>query len=198
MLVGAGYAVFSSRRGRRTEGARPCETWSLRRAPGKTCHHAILLTGSDGNRQALRCRIGRSGISVFKREGDGATPAATLAVAGGYMRREAWPVRGRTLAGITPSNGWCDAPGHPCYNRPVKLPFAASHEDMFRSDGLYDACLVLDWNLAPRRRHRGSAIFLHLAREGDYPTEGCIAVSRRQMDFMLRRMPAKVVIRVIA
>ncbi|MEZ5789677.1 MAG: hypothetical protein R3D34_02385 [Nitratireductor sp.] len=183
----------------RHEGRKwPREIWSLRRAPGKICHHAILLIGSKGNIRALRCVIGRSGISVFKREGDGATPAAQLGLLGGYMARRAWPVRNRELLAITPDKGWCDAPTHSCYNRPVRLPFSASHETLHRPDGLYDICLVLDWNIAPRQRYRGSAIFFHLARHGGEPTEGCIAVSRRHMDLILRRLATNIVIRVIA
>ena len=46
------------------------------------------------------------------------------------------------------------------------MPYAASHERMLRADDLYDACIVLDWNIGPRRRGRGSAIFFHLARPG--------------------------------
>jgi L,D-peptidoglycan transpeptidase YkuD (ErfK/YbiS/YcfS/YnhG family) len=57
---------------------------------------------------------------------------------------------------------------------------------MLRGDGLYDFCIVLDWNIRPRRRNGGSAIFMHLARPGFRPTEGCIAVDRRTM---LRLLP---------
>jgi L,D-peptidoglycan transpeptidase YkuD (ErfK/YbiS/YcfS/YnhG family) len=57
---------------------------------------------------------------------------------------------------------------------------------MRRADGLYDVVIVLDWNMRPAIRGRGSAIFLHLARPGYTPTEGCVAVSRRTM---LRLLP---------
>jgi L,D-peptidoglycan transpeptidase YkuD (ErfK/YbiS/YcfS/YnhG family) len=57
---------------------------------------------------------------------------------------------------------------------------------MLRGDRLYDVCIVLGWNVRPRRRNGGSAIFLHLARPGFLPTEGCIAVERRTM---LRLLP---------
>jgi L,D-peptidoglycan transpeptidase YkuD (ErfK/YbiS/YcfS/YnhG family) len=68
----------------------------------------------------------------------------------------------------------------------VRLPFAASHETLLRDDGLYDCVIVLGWNIAPRARFRGSAIFMHLARDGFAPTEGCIALSRRDMARLLR------------
>ncbi len=82
-------------------------------------------------------------------------------------------------------DGWCDAPGNRNYNRLVRLPYRASHERMRRQDGLYDVCIVLDWNIRERRQGRGSAIFLHLARPGYAPTEGCIALSRRDMARLL-------------
>jgi L,D-peptidoglycan transpeptidase YkuD (ErfK/YbiS/YcfS/YnhG family) len=66
------------------------------------------------------------------------------------------------------------------------MPYGASHETMRRTDRLYDVCLVLDWNLLPRRRARGSAIFFHLARPGFTPTQGCVAVTQR---VMLRLLP---------
>ncbi len=83
--------------------------------------------------------------------------------------------------------GWCDAPSDPCYNRPVALPFRASHEKMLRTDRLYDVCIVLDWNFSRRARNRGSAIFMHLTREDRGPTQGCIALDPA---LMRRLLPA--------
>jgi L,D-peptidoglycan transpeptidase YkuD (ErfK/YbiS/YcfS/YnhG family) len=59
-----------------------------------------------------------------------------------------------------------------------------------RDDRLYDVCLVLDWNLPPfgRKRNGGSAIFLHVARPGFPPTEGCIAVAPETMRALLPRI----------
>lgn len=50
-----------------------------------------------------------------------------------------------------------------------------------RQDALYDVILVLGYNDRPRIRGRGSAIFVHLAREGYTPTEGCVAFSRQDL-----------------
>jgi L,D-peptidoglycan transpeptidase YkuD (ErfK/YbiS/YcfS/YnhG family) len=105
----------------------------------------------------------------------------------GFVRRDrpALPASRLPLVPILPDMGWCDAPRHPLYNRLVRLPFAASHETLTRSDGLYDVCLVLDWNRTCRRRHGGSAIFLHIARPDYSPTEGCIAVSATAMRYII-------------
>lgn len=92
---------------------------------------------------------------------------------------------------------WCDAPGDPNYNRLVKAPFSPSHEEMARTDGLYDVCLVLDWNVRSRRRNRGSAIFMHLIRPGFEPTAGCVAVRPRDMRRILTHLKNNSRIRIL-
>ncbi len=59
---------------------------------------------------------------------------------------------------------------------------------MSRKDGLYDICLVLDWNIRSRARYRGSAIFFHLIRPGYEPTAGCIAVSLKDMRRLIQHI----------
>ncbi|MBN9071931.1 MAG: L,D-transpeptidase family protein [Rhizobiales bacterium] len=142
------------------------------------------------------CALGRGGIVTGKREGDGGTPRARMRILGGYHRRGRFPPRGTALAlkPITPTMGWCDVPADRNYNRPVRMPYAASHETMLRGDRLYDACLVLDWNIRPRRRGRGSAIFFHLARENFTPTEGCVAVSAKVMARLLPHLSTRTVL----
>lgn len=144
------------------------------------------------------CALGRSGISAFKREGDGATPLARMRLLSGFFRPDAAMPRHGALAltAIRPRDGWCDAAGDPNYNRPVRLPFASGHERMWRADRLYDAVVVLDWNIRPRTRNRGSAIFLHVARPGFAPTEGCVAVSPAAMRWLLPRLSARTVLSV--
>lgn len=136
---------------------------------------------------AMRCALGRSGIATFKREGDGATPLAGMRILSGYFRRDGCvgAVARLALKPIGPRLGWCEVPSDRNYNRPVRLAYAASAERMMRDDALYDICLVLDWNIKPRRRGAGSAIFFHLARPGYRPTEGCVAISARDMARLL-------------
>lgn len=150
----------------------------VRRVPGGK-HRAVLQVGA----LIFPAAIGRSGIVAVKREGDGGTPLATMRLLGGYVRRDRGHVpRSRLPLASTGSRDlWCDAPGHACYNRPVKAPFGCSHEVMQREDELYDISLVLDWNITSRRQGRGSAIFFHLIRPGYQPTAGCVAIARRDM-----------------
>lgn len=130
-----------------------------------------------------RCALGRAGVRAAKLEGDGATPAGLLALRLVLYRadRGSIPRAAVRREPIGEQDGWCDDPSHPDYNRQIRLPHPAHHEELWRRDGLYDVVGVLGWNDAPVVRERGSAIFLHVAR-GDYaPTEGCIALAREDV-----------------
>lgn len=126
------------------------------------------------------CALGRSGSRAVKREGDGATPLGRFALDRVFYRAD-HVRRPRTGLGLSPlreRDGWCDAPGDRNYNRLVRHPYPASAECMWREDGLYDLVVVLSYNERPRIKGRGSAIFMHVARAGFRPTEGCIALRR--------------------
>lgn len=165
----------------------------VRARPG---HPSQGLLNAGGT--VFSCALGRGGITSRKREGDGGTPLAAMRILSGYFRKDHF--RGRhTRLGMTPIDpalGWCEVPNDRNYNRPVRLPYAASHEHMLREDRLYDACLVLDWNITPRRRGRGSAIFFHLARPGFTPTQGCVAVTAKVMARLLPYLSDRTVLKV--
>lgn len=136
------------------------------------------------------CALGRSGIRASKREGDGASPRGSFSILIGYYRADKFSrlPTGIDLRRIVRYAGWCDAPGDCNYNRPVGLPYRASAERMWRDDDLYDAVLVLDYNITPRVRGAGSAIFMHIAGPGYTPTEGCVSISKRDMRMLLSKL----------
>lgn len=137
----------------------------------------------------FRCAVGRSGLvaAEAKREGDGATPIGRWPLRRLLYRpdREATAAWQLPSAALAPEDGWCDDPRHPDYNRPVALPFAASHERLWREDGLYDLLVVLGHNDAPPRPGLGSAIFLHCARPDWEPTAGCVALTHADLRAVL-------------
>ncbi len=137
----------------------------------------------------VRCALGRSGVTpaAAKREGDLASPAGVWPIRRLLYRPDKGPVPATALpaAAIAPDDGWCDAPDDAAYNRPVRLPYPASAERMWRDDHLYDLVLVLGHNDDPPVAGRGSAIFLHLAKPGYAPTEGCVALSRADFEALL-------------
>jgi L,D-peptidoglycan transpeptidase YkuD (ErfK/YbiS/YcfS/YnhG family) len=168
---------------------RAIETITVRARPGKPSQGLLIAGG-----KVFPCALGRGGISARKREGDGATPLARMPLLWGYVRDRRFQRRsGLALRRISPTLGWCEVPDDRNYNRPVRIPYGASHERMRRDDHLYDACLVLDWNVRPRRRGAGSAIFFHLARPGFAPTEGCVAVPHQVMARLLPRLTRRTV-----
>jgi L,D-peptidoglycan transpeptidase YkuD (ErfK/YbiS/YcfS/YnhG family) len=128
------------------------------------------------------CRIGRTGRTHRKREGDGKTPVGTFDLEQGFYRadRLRHPST-RKLRPMKPSDGWCEMPGSQFYNRQVKLPFRHAHETMVRADEAYDIVFATSHNARPRVQGAGSAIFFHLMRKGADATAGCVAVSRKDM-----------------
>lgn len=142
----------------------------------------------------LPCVIGRSGRRHLKREGDGATPIGTWDLEQGWFRpdRMGTPAGALRLKPMKPGDGWCDAPSSGSYNRPVRLPFAASHERMWRKDGLYDVVFATSHNARPRLRFGGSAIFLHLVEPHTRVTEGCVALRLQDMRKLLALCGRKV------
>lgn len=129
-----------------------------------------------------RCALGRGGVIAApdKREGDGASPLGVWPIRYILYRpdRLAPPATRLPVRALAPDDGWCDAPGDPNYNRAVKLPYPASCEAMWREDHVYDLVGVLAHNDDPPVPLLGSAIFLHLARPGFEPTEGCVALQK--------------------
>jgi len=134
-----------------------------------------------------RCAVGKGGVAApgTKVEGDGKTPAGTFPLRTPRFRPDriaasrlpaAWKAQP-----LRPEDGWCDAPADLRYNLPVTRPYPASHEALWREDGLYDLLVPLGYNDDPILPGRGSAIFFHLASPDYGPTAGCVAVSLPDM-----------------
>jgi L,D-peptidoglycan transpeptidase YkuD (ErfK/YbiS/YcfS/YnhG family) len=141
------------------------------------------------------CALGRTGRRAIKREGDGASPCGPYPLRRVVYRRDRCrrPATQLPTAAIRPTDGWCDAPSDPNYNRPVQhlshvRPYGAGAEWLWRDDHVYDVIVIIGYNDRIRRRGAGSAIFLHVARAGYTPTEGCIAVSFKDMLRVLPRI----------
>ncbi|SFJ93876.1 L,D-peptidoglycan transpeptidase YkuD, ErfK/YbiS/YcfS/YnhG family [Bosea sp. OK403] len=174
----------------------PITSWSVHKPRGLT-RLRVFASVRDRSKGFLvaggavfPCALGRSGIVVLKREGDGGTPRAALPLRSVLYRKARLP-RPRTLLplrAITARDAWCDDAGDRRYNRLIARPPGAAEERLQRDDHLYDVIVELGWNDAPVIRGRGSAIFWHLARSGFTPTAGCVAVEGHVFAKVLPRL----------
>ncbi|MBI2410071.1 L,D-transpeptidase family protein [Candidatus Kaiserbacteria bacterium] len=142
----------------------------LVRAEGK-----LLFNGKE-----YRCALGKGGVRTDKREGDGATPQGCFAIREVLYRPDKFEKPPHTVLPtrpLSPDDGWSDDVALPEYNTLVKLPYSGSHEELWRQDDLYDLIVVLGYN-DPPVAGKGSAIFMHVAREAYTPTAGCVALSK--------------------
>src|SRR4051794_27352892 len=137
------YSKKCERKGLPAKLAKGRRILTVRPRPG-VATQALMNVGCG---VVFACALGRGGISAMKREGDGATPLAAMQLLSGYVRDRSFSRRSQLpLVRIAADLGWCEVPEDRNYNRPVRIPYRASHETMLRGNGLYDACIVLDWN----------------------------------------------------
>ena len=74
--------------------------------------------------------------------------------------------------------GWCNDRKSKDNNKLINLPFNYSYEELFRKENIYDIVLVLNYNMSPIKKNRGSAIFIHIAKRDYKKTQGCVAVKK--------------------
>jgi L,D-peptidoglycan transpeptidase YkuD (ErfK/YbiS/YcfS/YnhG family) len=165
----------------------------VRRRP--TCRTQGILT--IGN-VAYACVLGRSGIRVAKREGDGGTPRGSLPLRAVFQRRDRGPRLPSLLPfrQIAPELAWCDDAADRRYNRLIRRPEGEAEERLWRQDRLYDIIVPLGWNDGPVVKGRGSAIFWHLCRPARTPTAGCVAVDAAVFRKVLPRLARKATMRI--
>jgi L,D-peptidoglycan transpeptidase YkuD (ErfK/YbiS/YcfS/YnhG family) len=146
----------------------------------------------------IPCLLGKNGMTYQKREGDQKTPRGHFKIIKFLFRpKYRWFHKSpHKQSLLRPQHGWCDDPTHALYNRPCTTELNASHEKLWRRDQLYDLIGILDYNIKPRRRFYGSAIFLHLFDTQTQHTQGCIAISPDHMRKLLPRLSSEVIIHI--
>jgi L,D-peptidoglycan transpeptidase YkuD (ErfK/YbiS/YcfS/YnhG family) len=70
----------------------------------------------------------------------------------------------------------------------MRLDADSGGDRLKRDDHLYDFIVEIDHNTHPRIAGRGSAVFLHLARDNFGPTAGCVSMTKSAMLHLLRRL----------
>jgi L,D-peptidoglycan transpeptidase YkuD (ErfK/YbiS/YcfS/YnhG family) len=131
----------------------------------------------------FRCALGKAGIKKKIMEGDNITPKGIFKIIKIYYR----PDKIKEIKTLTKkikikkNMGWCDDPKSRSYNQQIKLPTKYSHEKLYRNDNLYDLIAVLNYNIDPIIKNKGSAIFLHIAKNSYQDTKGCIALKKKHL-----------------
>jgi L,D-peptidoglycan transpeptidase YkuD (ErfK/YbiS/YcfS/YnhG family) len=121
--------------------------------------------------------VGEKGFAAIgdKREGDAKSPSGVfpLGIAFGYNPSVVTKMPYRQA---TEEDFWVDDVNSEDYNKWVKgKPNAASWEKMKRDDDQYKYGVVIEYNTNPIVKGKGSAIFLHVWRDGG-PTLGCVSM----------------------
>ena len=145
------------------------------------------------NKYKIKCAIGKRGITSRKVEGDKKTPKGTFEFKSIFYRKDRiLKIKSPLKKYIIKKNmGWCDDPSSTNYNRLVKLPFILSAEKLWLKENIYDVIVVIDYNLKPVVKNKGSAIFLHIAKKNYAAAEGCVAVTKKNMIFLLEKINNK-------
>jgi L,D-peptidoglycan transpeptidase YkuD (ErfK/YbiS/YcfS/YnhG family) len=146
----------------------------------------------------FRCSIGKAGIKNKMKEGDNITPKGIFKLIKVYYRadkikRIETPLK---KIKIKKNMGWCDDPKSRYYNREVKIPNKFSHERLYRNDNIYDLVILLSYNVRPIIKGKGSAIFMHVAKNKYLPTEGCIALKKTHLIKILKQINSKTLIKI--
>jgi L,D-peptidoglycan transpeptidase YkuD (ErfK/YbiS/YcfS/YnhG family) len=142
------------------------------------------------NNYKAKCAIGKRGIGNKKKEGDLITPKGIYKVKYILYRKDrVKKIKTKLKKIIIKKNmGWCDDVRSNNYNKLIKLPFNYSHEKLYKKENIYDIILVLNYNMNPTIKGKGSAIFIHVARKNYDKTEGCIALNKRDLLKILKQL----------
>ena len=131
----------------------------------------------------FKCALGKSGIRKKRTEGDNITPKGTFKIIKIYYRKDRIKKINSVfkIIEIKKNMGWCDDPESKKYNQLIKLPSKYRHEKLFRNDRIYDLMIVLNYNMSPVIKNKGSAIFIHIAKNNYNKTKGCIALKKKDL-----------------
>ena len=146
----------------------------------------------------FKCALGKAGIGEKKKEGDFITPKGKYKIIKVYYRADRIKKikTNFRLYQIKRNLGWCDDPLSKNYNKLIKLPSIFSYEKLYRKDKLYDLILVLNYNLEPIIKNKGSAIFIHIANKNYKKTMGCIGLKKKDLIFILNDIKKNITVKI--
>lgn len=138
----------------------------------------------------FKCALGKSGVGKKKIEGDNITPQGIYKIIKIYYRRDRIKKISSKfkLIKIKKNIGWCDDPKSNKYNQLINLPSDFNHEKFYRRDSVYDLILVLNYNMNPIVKGKGSGIFIHISKRNYKKTAGCIALKKSHLIQLVKKI----------
>ncbi len=151
------------------------------------------------NNYKVKCAIGKRGIGNKKKEGDLITPKGHYKIKFLLYRKDRVKKIETSIKKVViqKNMGWCDDPKSKKYNQLVKLPFKYSFEKLYRKENTYDIILVLNYNMNPIKQNKGSAIFIHVAKNKFEKTEGCVAVRKSSLLKIIKKLKKNTKIKIV-
>ena len=146
----------------------------------------------------LRCSVGKRGISINKKEGDKKTPKGEFKLKYILYRKDRiFDLKTRLKKIVIKKRmGWCDDPNSNYYNKIINFPSKYSAEKLWKKENVYDIIIVIDYNLNPVIKNKGSAIFIHIAKRKYQPTNGCIALTKKNIKLISSKINEKTKLKV--
>ena len=151
------------------------------------------------NNYKAKCAIGKRGIGYKKKEGDLITPIGLFKIKYILYRKDRVKISTKLKKRVIKKNmGWCDDPKSNRYNELIKLPYDYNHEKLYKNENIYDIVLVLNYNMSPVKKNKGSAIFIHVAKNNFKRTEGCVAIKKQSLIKLVKKISPNTKIKISA
>ena len=147
----------------------------------------------------VKCSIGKKGVGYKKKEGDLITPLGLYRIKCIFYRKDRIKRLKSKLKiiAIKKNMGWCNDSKSKKYNQLIKLPSSSSYEKLYKKENIYDIILVLNYNMSPIVKNKGSAIFIHISKKNYEKTEGCIAVKKRHLIEIIEKLKKNSKVRIV-
>ena len=146
----------------------------------------------------VKCAVGKRGIGHKRKEGDYITPIGIFKIKFILYRKDRIKKFRTSLKKISINKNfvWCYDPYSKSYNKLIKYPFEGSAEKLFRKDNIYDLIIVLNYNMNPVKKNKGSAIFIHISKRNYKKTEGCVAIRKKELLKIIINLKKKTTVKI--
>ena len=146
----------------------------------------------------VKCALGKRGIGNKRREGDFITPKGNFKIKYILYRKDRIKrIQSKIKKIIIKKNmGWCDDPLSKDYNKLIKIPSEYNYEKLYKKDNVYDIILVLNYNMNPVVKNKGSAIFIHVTKTNYKKTEGCVAIKKVHLLKIIKELKNNIKIKI--